>query len=130
MHISLLHVRDGISVRLYPCFFHNKCYHVITVHYARSCCHKCHIISKNGERKSSGSSNLCHHATDRRKLSELAPRSVRQVKLLNMIGARLLPRKIHSFRRRGLSLECSSDFGVISYLESRHGIFILPLCYV
>ena len=95
---TLLNVRDGISARLYPCFFHNKCYCVIIFHYIRSCCHKCYIISKNTERKFSGFLFLFHHATDRRKLSELTPRNVRQVKLLNTIGIRLLHRKINCFR--------------------------------
>lgn len=100
---TLLHVTDGISARLYSCFFHNKCYYLIIVHYARSCCHKCYIISKNAERKFSEYFFLCHHATDRRKLSELIPRSVREVKLLNMVGVRLLHRKINCFRQRCLS---------------------------
>ena len=94
----LLHIRDGISTRLYHCFFHNKCYCIIIVLYARSCCHKCYIISKNTEDELSVSLFLCRQATDRRVLSEFTPRNVRQVRLLNMIGARLLHRKINCFR--------------------------------
>jgi len=124
---TLIYVRDGISACLYPCFFHN---YVITIHYTRSCCQKSHIISKNAERKFSVSLFLCHQGTNRMKHSEFTPRSVRQVKLLNMVGVRLLNRKINGFRQSSLSPKCTSDFGVISYLEGKQGIFIFLLCYV
>ena len=116
---TLLSVRDRIAPHFNLCFFQHKCYYVIIFHYIRSCCHKYQIISKNAERKFSGSLCLCRHVTDRSKLSELIPRSFRQVKLLNMMEGevvRLLHRKINCVRLHGLSPQVFLGFWCNSVL--------------